>query len=79
MVFFSLTSKPVAIFFSDLASKSEVVVFSDLASKPMARVSWFVPQNRQLQFGDLCFKIMQASVCQLRHKTDEGRTVRDTC
>jgi hypothetical protein len=28
-----------------------------LASKPLARVSWFEPQNRQLWFGDLAHKI----------------------
>jgi hypothetical protein len=30
---------------------------SGLASKPLGRVSWFRPQNRQLQFGDLGNKI----------------------
>jgi hypothetical protein len=28
-----------------------------MASKPVARVSWFGPQNRQLWFGDLGLKI----------------------
>jgi hypothetical protein len=28
-----------------------------LASKPLARVSWFGPQNRQLRFGDLAHKL----------------------
>jgi hypothetical protein len=28
-----------------------------LALKPLTRVSWFGPQNRQLQFGDLAQKI----------------------
>jgi hypothetical protein len=30
---------------------------SSLASKPLARVSWFGPQNRQLRFGDLAHKL----------------------
>jgi hypothetical protein len=33
------------------------MIFSDLALKPVARVSRFVLQNRQLQFGDLGIKI----------------------
>jgi hypothetical protein len=33
-------------------------VFSGLASKPVARVSWFEPQNWQLWFGDLGLKII---------------------
>jgi hypothetical protein len=43
--------------FSDLASKSMVMVSSGLTSKMVAQVFWFVPQNRQLQFGDLGIKI----------------------
>jgi hypothetical protein len=31
--------------------------FLGLASKPLGRVSWFEPQNRQLQFGDFGLKI----------------------
>jgi hypothetical protein len=30
---------------------------SGLTSKPLGRVSWFRPQNRQLQFGDFGIKI----------------------
>jgi hypothetical protein len=52
-----LTSKSVATVFSGLASKLVVTVSPGLASKSMARVSRFVPQNRQLQFGDLGIKI----------------------
>jgi hypothetical protein len=33
-------------------------VFSGLASKPVARVSWFEPQNWQLWFSDLGLKII---------------------
>jgi hypothetical protein len=46
MVFFGLASKPV------------VTVSSSLALKPVARVSRFGPQNRQLRFGDLGLKII---------------------
>jgi hypothetical protein len=53
------------------------------------RVSQFGPQNRQHRFGDLGFKITatvsflglktkQASVCRLRHKTNGGKSARDT-
>jgi hypothetical protein len=49
-VFFNLISQPV------------VTVFSGLALKPVARVFRFVPQNRQLRFGDLGLKIT-AMVC----------------
>jgi hypothetical protein len=34
-----------------------------LASKPLGRVSQFGPQNRQLWFGDLCFKITMTVSC----------------
>jgi hypothetical protein len=35
-------------------------VFFDWASKPVAPVSRFGPQNRQLRFGDFCLKITVA-------------------
>jgi hypothetical protein len=70
MVFTGLSSKPVSTAFCSLASKLVAMVFSSLASKLVAMVSpdlaskprwWrvfrFVPQNRQLQFDDLGFKI----------------------
>jgi hypothetical protein len=56
-IFSSLASKLVAMVFSGLASKPVATVSPGLASKPVARVSWFGLQNRQLQFGDLGFKI----------------------
>jgi hypothetical protein len=34
-----------------------MTVSPDLASKPVAQISQFGPQNRQLRFGDLCLKI----------------------
>jgi hypothetical protein len=43
--------------FSGLASKPAVTVFSGLASKPVGRVFRFGPQNQQLWFGELGFKI----------------------
>jgi hypothetical protein len=43
--------------FLGLASKPMLTVSPGLASKPIARVCWFGPQNRQLQFGDLAHKI----------------------
>jgi hypothetical protein len=41
-----------------LASKPMMMVFFGLASEPVARVSWFGPQNRKLRFGDLGLKII---------------------
>jgi hypothetical protein len=47
------------------------------------RVFQFVPQNRQLRFGDLgfkmtamisCFVTQKILVCRLRHKTNRGRS-----
>jgi hypothetical protein len=52
-----LASKSVATVFSGLASKLVVTVSPGLASKSVARVFRFVPQNQQLQFGDLGIKI----------------------
>jgi hypothetical protein len=53
-----LTSKPVATVFFGLASKSVVKVSPDLTSKPVVKGFQFVPQNRQLRFGDLGLKII---------------------
>jgi hypothetical protein len=64
------------------------MIFSGLTSKPVAQVSQFVPQNWQVQFGDLGRKITvmvswfgsqtkRILVYRLRHKTDVGRTVWD--
>jgi hypothetical protein len=49
--------KTTQTIFSGLASKSVAAVISILVSKLVARVSWFGPQNRQLQFGNLGLKI----------------------
>jgi hypothetical protein len=65
---------------------------SGLASKPLGRFSPVWPQNRWLGFPGLViwasksprrflslgFKTKQALVCRLHHKTDGGRTARDT-
>jgi hypothetical protein len=37
--------------------KTTGMIFSGLTSKPVAQVSQFVPQNWQVQFGDLGRKI----------------------
>jgi hypothetical protein len=81
--------KTTRTIFAGLASKPVVTVFGGLASKPAVTDSRFGPQNRRLRFGDLGsksprrflglgLKTKQASVCRLRHKTDEGRSARDT-
>jgi hypothetical protein len=73
-----------------LASKLVVTVSPSLASKPA--IGFLVePQNQggggfpslglktgSYGFGDLGLKIKHASVCRLRHKTDGGRSARDT-
>jgi hypothetical protein len=88
-VFSSLTSKLVAIVYPDLASKPQLW-FLGWASKPRwLRVSRFGPQNRSFgfmiwaskspqQFHGLCLKTKWATVCQLHHKTDGGRSMWDT-
>jgi hypothetical protein len=43
--------------FSGLTSKPVVTVSPVLTSKPVARFSRFGPQNQQLRFGDMSFKI----------------------
>jgi hypothetical protein len=76
--------------FSGLTLKPMAMVSSGVASKLVARVFRFRPQNQYVRFGDLDLKITMmvfwfghqnqaASVCRLRHKTDGGRTVWDTC
>jgi hypothetical protein len=52
-----LASKSVVTVFSGLISELVVTVSLSLASKPVARVSQFGSQNRQLRFGDLSLKI----------------------
>jgi hypothetical protein len=43
--------------------KTTGTVSPDLASKPVAWVSWFESQNRQLWFGDLGLKITVMITC----------------
>jgi hypothetical protein len=71
VVFFGLTSKPVAMVFSYLTSKSLATVSLSLASKSVARVSRFVPQNRQLWFDDLGLKIT-ATISWFGHQNQIG-------
>jgi hypothetical protein len=85
----SLTSKLVATVSPDLASKPAVgflvepqnqggVGFPGLGLKTgsYGLVIWASKSPRQ--FLGLGLKIKQASVCRLRHKTDGGRSARDT-
>jgi hypothetical protein len=90
MVFSALALKPVAMIFSSLASKLVAMVFSSLASKLVATVSPGLASKPVMDFliepqhqggggfSGLGLKIKWASVCRLRHKTDRGRSVRDT-
>jgi hypothetical protein len=89
-VFFSLASKLVATVSPGLASKSVIGFlvepqnqgggeFPDLSLKTgcFRLVIWASKSPRWFLCLDL--KIKRASVCRLRHKTDGGRSVRDTC
>jgi hypothetical protein len=88
-VFTSLTLKLVATVFFDLASKPAVGFLVEhqnqggggfpglgLKTGSSGLVSWASKSPRW--FLGLSFKIKQASVCRLRHKTDRGRLARDT-
>jgi hypothetical protein len=88
-VFASLASKLVATVFPGLASKPVVGFlvepqtqgggeFSglDLKTSSTGLVIWASKSSRQ--FLDLVLKTKWASVCRLRHKTDGGRSARDT-
>jgi hypothetical protein len=77
-VFVGLASKPVATVFSSLASKLVATVSPGLASEPV--VGFLVePQNQGGGgFPGLGLKTMWTLVCRLHHKTDGGRSVRDT-
>jgi hypothetical protein len=89
-VFSSLASKLVATVSLGLASKPVIGFlvepqnqggggFSGLGSKTgsFGLVIW--ASKSLQQFLGLGLKIMQPSVCRLRHKTDGGRSARDTC
>jgi hypothetical protein len=77
-VFVGLASKPVATVFSSLASKLVATVSPGLASEPV--VGFLVePQNQGGGgFLGLGLKTMWASVYRLHHKTDGGRSARNT-
>jgi hypothetical protein len=88
-IFSSLASKLVVTVSSDLASKPAVGFlvepqnqggggFPDLGLKTgsYGLVMWVSKSSRR--FLGLGIKTKQASVCQLRHKTDGGRSARDT-
>jgi hypothetical protein len=89
MAFVSLTSKLVATFFPGLALKPVVGFlvesqnqggggFSGLGLKTGSSglVIWVSKSPRR--FLGLVLKTKWASVCRLRHKTDGGRSTRDT-
>jgi hypothetical protein len=88
-VFSNLTSKLVATVSPDLASKPAVGFlvepqnqggggFSglDLKTSSSGLVIWASKSLRW--FLGLCLKTKNASICRLRHKTDGGRSARDT-
>jgi hypothetical protein len=87
--FASLASKLVATVSPGLASKSVVSFLVEpqnqggggfpslgLKTGSSGLVIWALKSPRQ--FLSLGLKIKQASVCRLRHKTDRGRSARDT-
>jgi hypothetical protein len=88
-VFSSLASKLVATVSPGLASKPAVGFLVEpqnqggggfpglgLKTGSSGLVIWASKSPRR--FLGLCLKTMQALVCQLRHKTDGGRSARDT-
>jgi hypothetical protein len=88
-VFSSLVSKLVATVSPGLASKSVVGFlvesqnqgdggFPGLGLKTGSSGLMICASKLPRRFLDLCLKIKQASVYQLRHKTDRGRSMWDT-
>jgi hypothetical protein len=90
MVFSSLASKLVATVSPSLASKLEVGFLVEpqnqggggfpglgLTTGSSGLVIWASKSPRW--FFGLCLKTKWSSVCRLRHKTDGGRSARDTC
>jgi hypothetical protein len=77
MVSPDLTTKPVVGFLVELQNQGGGG-FPDLGLKTgtSGLVSWASKSPRR--FLGLGLKIKHASVCQLRHKTNGGRSVRDT-
>jgi hypothetical protein len=89
-VFTGLASKPAATVFSSLASKPLIGSLVEpqnhggegffglgLKTGSYGLVIWASKSPRR--FFDLGLKTKHASVCWLRHKTDGGRSARDTC
>jgi hypothetical protein len=88
-VFSSLTSKLVATVSPDLASQSAVGFlvepqnqggggFPDLGLKTDSSGLVICASKSPRRFLGLGLKIKQTLVCRLRHKTDGGRSTRDT-
>jgi hypothetical protein len=89
MVFSSLASKLVAMVSPGLGSKPVAGFlvesqnqggggFPDLGLKTGSSGLVIYVSKSPRRFLGLCLKIKQASVCRLRHKTDGGRSARDT-
>jgi hypothetical protein len=55
--FLGSASNPRSIVYEWFSLKTTRTISPGLTSKPVARVSWFGPQNRSLWFGDLGLKI----------------------
>jgi hypothetical protein len=75
-VFAGLASKPVATVFSSLSSKP-VVGF--LVEPQIHGGGGFSGLGLKTDSSGLDLKTKQSSVCWLRHKTDGGRSARNTC
>jgi hypothetical protein len=88
-VFCSLSSKLVATVSPDLTSKLTVCFlvepqnqggggFLGLGLKTDSSDLVICDSKSSRRFLGLCLKTKQTSVCRLHHKTDEGRSARDT-
>jgi hypothetical protein len=73
-----LASKPLGRF-SPVWPQNRWLGFPGLCLKTGSSGLVIWPSKSLRQFLGLCLKIKQASVYQLRHKTNEGRTAGDTC
>jgi hypothetical protein len=77
MVSPSLTSKPLVGFFVELQNQGGGGFFGlCLKTGNFGLVIWASKSPRR--FLDLCLKTKWTSVCRLRHKINEGMSVRDT-
>jgi hypothetical protein len=72
-----LASKPIVDFLVEPQNQGGGFLGLDLKTGSFSLVIW-VSKSPRLFLG-LCLKTKWASVCQLRHKTDGGRSARVTC